>query len=260
MSQTNQTSSGKTAPSASSLAGPRLGPSWRSTNQGGRGFQPPSAASTTTQEVSSGTTSESNRNSFSILDTDDEARSFSTIAKTNEATAAVSVAVAAAAVASTSSPRRNFSSRSEGLRSAGIGGGAFGNRSSSSSSKGTAAAAASGGGRSLADLASRLPSSSGTTGGRTGSVNRRSGSGDDTHGLGRVSSTKEYVEDKNVVRYTREKLLSMRPRTDPSAARPEGLKVLDGTPLLSAEPLDPGMCLDMQMIYTCVCVHQVFLY
>lgn len=255
MSQTNQTSSGKTAPSASSLAGPRLGPSWRSTNQGGRGFQPPSAASTTTQEVSSGTTSESNRNSFSILDTDDEARSFSTIAKTNEATAAVSVAAAAAA--STSSPRRNFSSRSEGLRSAGIGGGAFGNRSSSS--KGTAAAAASGG-RSLADLASRLPSSSGTTGGRTGSVNRRSGSGDDTHGLGRVSSTKEYVEDKNVVRYTREKLLSMRPRTDPSAARPEGLKVLDGTPLLSAEPLDPGMCYYMQMIYTCVCVHQVFLY
>jgi hypothetical protein len=231
MSQTSQNSSGKTAPVAASSAassGPRLGPSWRSTNQGGRGFQPPSASST--QDASH----ESNRNSFSILDTDDDVRSsFSASTKMNET-------AAAATGTSTSSPKRSFSSRSEGLRSAGIGGGAFGNRSTSSSSKGTAT------GRTLADLASRLPSSSGTgTGGRTGSVNRRSGSGDDTYGgmTGRVSSSREYVEEKNVVRYTREKLLSMRPSTDPSAIRPEGLKVLDGTPLLSPEPLDPGMYL-----------------
>eukprot|EP00557_Chaetoceros_sp_GSL56_P004917 CAMPEP_0176492920 /NCGR_PEP_ID=MMETSP0200_2-20121128/9277_1 /TAXON_ID=947934 /ORGANISM="Chaetoceros sp., Strain GSL56" /LENGTH=1074 /DNA_ID=CAMNT_0017890557 /DNA_START=216 /DNA_END=3440 /DNA_ORIENTATION=- len=232
---------GKTAPPATSTAsaGPRLGPSWRSTTQGGRGFQPPSA-STTTQETSSGKpTSDSNRNSFSILDTDDDARSFSatTTTKLNEAS-----------TSSSSSPKRNFSSRSEGLRSAGIGGGAFGNRSSSSGT----ASSSKGGGRSLADLASRLPSSSGTAVGRTGSVNRRSGSGDDTYGMttvGRIvslssSSGREYVEDKHVVRYTREKLLSMRPRTDPSATRPERLKVLDGTPLLSTEPLDP-VCWDI---------------
>lgn len=92
-------------------------------------------------------------------------------------------------------------------------------------------------------MASRLSTASSGTTGRAGSANRRSGSGDDTPGSGRVTSGREYVEEKNVVRYTREKLLSMRPRMDPSVSRPEGLKILDDTPLLSPEPLDP-VCWD----------------
>jgi hypothetical protein len=51
---------------------------------------------------------------------------------------------------------------------------------------------------------------------------------------------RDFVDDKKVIRFTREKLLSMRPRTDPNVIRPDVLNVLDGLPLLSKDPIDPG--------------------
>jgi hypothetical protein len=43
-----------------------------------------------------------------------------------------------------------------------------------------------------------------------------------------------------VTRFTREKLLALRPRPEDDGGPPEDLKHLDGNPILSAEPLDPG--------------------
>jgi len=201
--------------SASTLQ-PRLGPAWRSTSQGGRGFQPPSAS-----QEAGGDAKNSNRNSFSLLDMDDDG-----LPKKNESSQGVVPG----------SPKK-FSSRSEGLRSAGIGGGGFGSRATASKGPST-----SGGGRSLSDLVSRFPTSA-STGRLRGEV--RSGLGDDlaasTNRGG--STTRDFVDDKKVIRFTREKLLSMRPRTDPNAVRPDVLNVLDGLPLLSKDPIDP-VCWD----------------
>ncbi|GFH61637.1 hypothetical protein CTEN210_18113 [Chaetoceros tenuissimus] len=173
---------------------PRLGPAWRSSSSGGRGFQPPAEDS-----------SNQNRNSFSLLDMDEETPS------------------SKPKVAVPDSPKR-FSSRSEGLRSAGATGGAFQKK-----------------GRSLADLASRFPSSGKDRERSTGHSNRSERDGH--HKSSSSGYLKDFVDDKKVIRYTRERLLSMRPRVESDAVRPDVLKVLDGIGVLSDVPLDP-VCWD----------------
>lgn len=174
---------------------PRLGPSWRSTSTGGRGFQPPSAEPDDIKN--------SNRNSFSLLDMDDDAPAVS------------------------ESNSRKVSSRSEGLRSSGTTGGAF-----SVSGRSTRTP-----GRSLSDLASRLPAAP------ERSSKSTSRTADDSHESGRSSSFKEF-DDKNVIRFTREKLLSMRPRVDPNnSVVPEVLNSQENSVMLSDHPQDP-VCWD----------------
>lgn len=220
---------------------PRLGPAWRSASQGGRGFQPPSAAPDTDE------TKNSNRNSFSLLDMDDDnnPRSQGLASKSS------GNANGASSGSSGISPRKAFTSRSEGLRSAGVGSGGFGTRSMSSSKGSGTSSGSSGvtGGRSLADLASRFPSSGGGLNGRRSSHHSSHGGFDDTEGrpgamsMGRSSSLRDFVDDKKVIRFTREKLLSMRPRAEPGATHPAALNCIEGLPLLSKEPLDP-VCWD----------------
>ena len=163
--------------------------------------------------------------------------------------------------ASAGSGSGRFMSRSEGLRSSGGGSGGFSTRASKMKGKGS--------GRSLADLASRFtsgstPSSSGRSHSHRGSLGAGSGGltrdglgssgglssgGGSGGGMGlggeNSSSLAELMElEKNIVRYTRERLLSMRPRpSDGEEALenlPSSLLDLEGTSLFSKEPLDPG--------------------
>ena len=243
---------------------PRLGPAWRSTSSGGRGFQPPSAASEPDPSSSGEAKMSTNRNSFSLLNDDDDGHGHSgpssrskksNGSRSNNGNVNVN-----------SSPKRGgFTSRSEGLRSAGLGSGGFASRSASKGG---------GTGRSLADLVSRFPSSDRDRGEGRSNSNTRSGTstsasarhsartedssgagmgmnlgvGERTsghgHGAPRSSSMSNFVDDKKVIRFTRERLLSMRPRTEKDAVRPKVLDVLDGSALLSSEPLDPGKCVD----------------
>lgn len=83
-------------------------------------------------------------------------------------------------------------------------------------------------GRSLADLASNVPEPT-TIGGRAHSAGYRSDS---------------FSESTKVVRFTREKLLALRPRPDPNlVGPPQNLQHLEDNPILSQEPLDP-VCWD----------------
>lgn len=107
-------------------------------------------------------------------------------------------------------------SRSEGLRSAET-------RRSSSTGKPS--------GRSLADLAARAPAR------EAPGYPRKHASGDEGVG-GRFAGLKSDGGEGKVIRYTREKLLSMRPQ--PKSAPPEVLRHLEGTPILSKTPQDPG--------------------
>ena len=191
---------------------PRLGPAWRSTHQGGRGFQPPPAADSDSREPAQ--RRDSNRNSFSVLGADDE----TSIGKATGEGSAFSRAKSVP-----------FSSRSDGLRASGA---------SRTSSLGLGTKST-GSGRSLADLAARQ----GTTRSHSGMGGRRASAYDES-GLSsnsRASSMRNAIDEKKVIRHTREKLLSMRPRPGADHSRPGNLeKILDGTPLLSEEPLDPG--------------------
>jgi hypothetical protein len=136
-------------------------------------------------------------------------------------------------------------SRSEALRSAPSTGYS---RSTSAGERGLSNSMASRGGRSLRELASALnTSTTATTGpGGTGRVARgtsltsTSGLEDATRSSSSIVSSLE--QDKKVIRYTREKLLSMRPR--PSADREIAhlLKGGEGSIWFSKECLDPGKC------------------
>ena len=191
--------SGGNGASSSSSPLPRLGPTWRSSNsQGGKGFQPPPA-------VSSDPTSSRYSSSGSHDGTVSPNRnSFSALVDDEDS--------------SNKPPERSnsggFSSRSEGLRTAAPAGGSGGAYRSSSMGGG--------GGRSLAELASRV-----------GSRSRSQGSSyDDSN---RSNNPEEY---KKIIRFTREKLLSLRPR--PKGFIPSALKHLEGNLILSDEPQDPG--------------------
>lgn len=118
-----------------------------------------------------------------------------------------------------SGEQRKENSRSEGLRSTY-------NRSSSGGTRP--------GGRSLADLAARTP---GVT--RSGSGSHREEGGGGARFSGPGGSGEE--TSVKVIRFTREKLLSMRvpPKAD-AESPPARLKHLEGTPIISSEPQDPG--------------------
>jgi hypothetical protein len=81
-------------------------------------------------------------------------------------------------------------------------------------------------GRSLADLASSVPEVS---------LHRGNSSG-----YRKLDPTLE----AKVIRFTREKLLALRPRPDPDhVGPPDNLRHLVDNPILSQVPLDPGTCI-----------------
>ena len=92
-------------------------------------------------------------------------------------------------------------------------------------------------GRSLADLASTVPDPA---------IIPR------PHSTGyRAAATRSdsVSESSHVIRFTREKLLALRPRPDPDLiGPPENLKHLEDNPILSQEPLDPGESLGLLRI------------
>ena len=93
-------------------------------------------------------------------------------------------------------------------------------------------------GRSLADLAARAPPAALSRSSST--PYREEGGNSRFSGLG---SEGEEINVK-VIRFTREKLLSMRKAPGPDDPNPpEVLKHIEGTSVLSPEPQDPGMSL-----------------
>jgi len=201
---------------------PRLGPAWlRGSNQGGRGFQPPPAATSGERRGRSGSTGSGGEpttpsrpsNKFSVLDEDDDD--------------VVAPGSSQPQQQQTTQQQQLPNSRSEGLRSASAG---------HHRPKPT--------GRSLADLAARAPpaGSGGGVGGRRASAEGSSSGGGAVDGGGRFAHLKEAIEsDKKIIRFTRERLLSMRPQ--PSSSLPAALQHLEGTSILSKEPQDP-VCWD----------------
>ena len=90
-----------------------------------------------------------------------------------------------------------------------------------------------GGGRSLADLAATVPEGASSAG--------RRGSYEGGRGGARFSGLKSESEAK-VIRFTREKLLSMRPPSNATSGLPPVLKHLEGNAVLSEAAQDPGTC------------------
>jgi hypothetical protein len=182
-----------------------LRPAW--SNKAGRGFQPPPTVTSERNDKGRSTSwgsQERSGNKFAALDSDDED---------------------AALVAPSSSSNSNNggekpaggNARSEAFKSS------F-HRQTSTGSRG--------GGRSLADLAATVPE--GAAAGRRGAYEGR--------GSGRFSGLKSESEAK-VIRFTREKLLSMRPPSnagDPGL--PAALQHLEGAVVISETAQDPGMC------------------
>jgi hypothetical protein len=82
-----------------------------------------------------------------------------------------------------------------------------------------------GSGRSLASLAATVPEAS---------IGRANSAGY------RAARSDSFSEAAKVTRFTREKLLALRPRPEDDGGPPEDLKHLAGNPILSAVPLDPG--------------------
>ncbi|KAL3918038.1 MAG: hypothetical protein SGILL_004434 [Bacillariaceae sp.] len=201
-----------------------LRPSWfkGSGSGGGKGFQPPPTATDRgdkARSASVGSAGESHRdsNKFAALLDDDD------------------VMVGNGVETSSNKPPPSSNSRSEAFRSS------F-NRSASTGAKAA--------GRSLADLAAKAPESSTAgrrhssfgEGGRAGTgrfPGNRPGEGGQPGG-----SIDSYKPDPKVVRYTREKLLSLRPAPrgdDPGP--PDVLKPLEGSVILSLTAQDP-VCWD----------------
>lgn len=202
-----------------------LRPAWyKGGSQGGRGFQPPPTVTSSdrgdkSRSSSWGSQERRDSNKFSALQDDDDVPPMS---KPDGA---------------------GGNSRSEAFRSS------F-NRSSSVGQKPP--------GRSLADLASRIPEAAGPGSRRSAAGFERgapgSGSGRFSGlGGGRTSdssapsgaaaagSIDAYKPDPKVIRFTREKLLAMRPTPNPADGPPASLKHMEGSVFLSKEPQDPGM-------------------
>eukprot|EP00934_Nitzschia_sp_Nitz4_P002864 Nitzschia sp. Nitz4//scaffold22_size323478//313194//316554//NITZ4_000596-RA/size323478-processed-gene-0.430-mRNA-1//1//CDS//3329543204//2854//frame0 len=187
-----------------------LRPAWHKGSSGGRGFQPPPTASERRDKARSSSIGSHERpagNKFAVLD-DEEGG------------------------ASKSDERASGNPRSEAFRSS------F-NRSSSTGSRPS--------GRSLADLAASVPDSGPTVRrgtpfeGRTG---RFPYSRPYAEGGGPPSSLDSFKPDPSVVRYTREKLLSMRPVPKPGVdSMPQQLIELKDTVFVSKESQDP-VCWD----------------
>ncbi len=183
-----------------------LRPAWHKGTSGGRGFQPPPTVSERGDKARSGSwgsPERNNSNKFAALDDEEE------ISSSN----------------GKSDDKPN--SRSEAFRSSFT-------RSSSTGNKPP--------GRSLADLAARVPEPPG------GTVGRRSFDVRSTSGQGRFTNVRSTSEgptvdnlkpDPKVIRYTREKLLSMRP-VPHEEELPDLLQEVEGLAILSKTPQDPG--------------------
>ena len=198
-----------------------LGPAWYrgGGGQGNRGFQPPPAVSSggdeqqqQQQQRSSSSSTEDKKLNGMVVDDD----GFQPVGggRHEEKKRAGS-----------------FSSRSEGLLSSGGRGGSYSRTSSSSGSFGKKPT-----GRSLADLVASKPN--------TGMSRSQSSSGGNYRERERVGGGgggNEEVDKKAVIRYTREKLLSLRP--EPADGIPPFLKHLLGTVVLSNTPQEP-VCFD----------------
>lgn len=183
-----------------------LRPAWHKGASGGRGFQPPPTVSERGDKARSGSWGSQERsssNKFAVLDDED--------GPTPDLPG--------------NGDRPSANSRSEAFRSS------FGR----SSSTGTRPP-----GRSLADLAARVPEPPGPAAKRHTSLDPRTAS------TGRFRSTSEggngidsYKPDPKAIRYTREKLLSIRP-VPRDETLPELLKDQEGAPVLASAPQDPG--------------------
>ena len=243
---------------------PRLGPAWRTGGGAGRGFQPPPAVPDGGRgAISSGTgnnesssrdrsgshasagssdkrmESASNRNPFSLLDDEDGGSG-----RHDESSSSGGGGIRRGDRASHVGPPPSTNDRFGSLRSNSASS-AFPsfNRSASTGAKVT-------GGRSLADLAAGLsPASSGPSSGlsRSSSTGYRS-SGDHDRGGG-GSGIGDGVSrgggsggdgGAKVIRYTREKLLSLRPVPKEDEGPPAILKHLEGSVVISKAPQDPG--------------------
>lgn len=257
------------AMSSNSSSLPRLGPAWRSSGSGGRGFQPPPAVPDETRDRSGshasvgtagsgGLNSESkNRNPFSLLDDEDDTGGAPTSNSSSGADKNSRVGSSG-----NKGPPAPSHDRFSALKS-----------TSDSSRPGTYNRSASSGprpgGRSLADLAAGLSSTGGDRDrdhrgdrneSRPGSMHRssstgyhhprggeRGGTSSDIQrsrsGSGGGVSLEEDVDvGVKVIRYTREKLLSLRPRPrGADEGLPDVLKHLEGNVIISSEPQDPGM-------------------
>ena len=242
------------AASGTASSHPRLGPGWR----GGRGFQPPPAVPTARDTSHSSLPSDSTKdraseNHESDLKRDSNRNSFSALVETDDDGGHQLLSgVGSSTIGSNgkhpedggafprrggSSSSRNYSSRSEGLRS--TGGASFGR----SVSTGATVPGSSAGGRSLSDLAKRVSVPSGAINPRTHSASGGPRTGfDESTTNSRPPVFKDLqIDKKQVLRFTREKLLSMRLPNPDTNGPPEMLKHLDITSvLLSSEPLDPG--------------------
>jgi hypothetical protein len=226
----------------SSSGSSSLRPAWK----GGRGFQPPPTV-TSDRDSRRGSTGGSNNdgppssskrdsNKFAALDDDDDivasSKGGGLNSKNNNSN-------------NHSDPKQN--SRSEAFRSS------FGSRASTSKP----------GGRSLADLAARVPegmprqSSTGYPnagggpsrfsglGGRQsstgGSAAESSNENEGRPVRGEVSEAYKAQINAKVIKYTREKLLSIRPRPNMDIEfPPPHLKHVDAAALLAEQPQDPG--------------------
>jgi GYF domain len=209
----------------SSSSSNSLRPAWNRGNS--KGFHPPPQVEQQQQQTqqqrnqssTKGEEKQRDYNKFSALNDDDDNVALHTSAPSDSKAAAAAASSAASGV--TSSETTN--SRSEGLRP----------RASSFVSNKTG-----GGGRSLADLAARAPE-------RTSSRFSNVRSAEPSGGAGPVDQKPVQstpVMDDTVIRFTRERLLSLRP--PPREIAREALKVeLEGSMILSETAQDP-VCWD----------------
>jgi hypothetical protein len=101
-----------------------------------------------------------------------------------------------------------------------------------------------GSGRSLRELASMMNTTAAPTGRVARAVSSSSAATGSEDGVRQSTSLVSSLEqDKKVIRYTREKLLSMRPRPTLDRDISRLLKDRDGSIWFSKECLDPGMYL-----------------
>lgn len=210
-----------------------LRPGWHKGSSGGRGFQPPPTVSERGDKSRSGSWGSQERssssNKFAVLDDED-----------------------ADLIGGGKEDKMSGNSRSEAFRSS------FGR----SASTGTKPA-----GRSLADLAARVPESA--AGGRRHSAfeGRPSGTGRFSHlraagetgaGPPGVAAPDPYKPDPKVIRFTRERLLSMRPPPIGDIELPPDLKLVEGAPIISTLPQDPGELLydsDLNVVRPSLTLH-----
>ena len=203
--------------SANSSGSSSLRPGWYkgAGGGGGRGFQPPpTVAADRVDKARSGSWGSQERrdhNKFSALQDDDD--------------------IVAPGNGKGGDEQPSGNSRSEAFRT--------------SFSRSASTGERRGGGRSLADLAARVPDTAVT--GRRHSANydgtgRATGSRFSSLRSGESGSTIDnYKPDPKVVRYTREKLLSMRPSPrGPDPGPPSDIAHLDGAVILSQTCQDPG--------------------